>query len=150
MRRVVTLLTLSLFWGNASLAQDAPSLNVDAAKEYCAKEWEDDFSMQEFCLDQIKTGFDKFVALYQSEEDPVMIEAFSNCRDEWGIDWGMVHFCAEQQIDGRGHLPRVLSEVPEDVASRIRSKCQSEWHGDFSMAAFCAEQNVGAWKRLNQ
>ncbi len=101
--------------------------------------------LQEFCLAQGRLNF-----LYESEDDPVMIEAFSNCRAEWGIDWEMVHFCAEQQLEGRDHLPNMLSEVPEDVASRIRTKCQSDWRGDFSMTAFCAEQNVDAWKRLNQ
>ena len=123
--------------------------NEQNVKLHCANEWPNDFSMQDYCVSQNKSGYRGYMALASGNKDPEMKPAFSNCQAEWGIQWDMVEYCAKQQVSGKSDIAMKLDGLPDDVAAVIETQCRSEWRNDFSMVAYCAEQNASGWRNLN-
>jgi hypothetical protein len=92
----VVLIALAL----ASAPFDTKADYVVLAKEHCAREWPDDFQMQNYCLDQQLKGMLQFKAV--SDDLGTKIEkALERCTEEWTRDrlpdWQMIGHCAVEQ-----------------------------------------------------
>lgn len=120
-----------------------------AVKQLCESEWQDDFSMQEYCVNTNKEGHADFMRFATTADMVRFDQPFSNCIREWGIQWEMVAYCAERQLESFESLPEKLSGLPSEIAEAIMSKCSQEWRDDYSMIAYCAETQSKAWKQLN-
>ncbi len=123
--------------------------NEQDVKAHCVGEWQNDFSMQAYCVKQNKAGFDGYSSLIVDNSDGELKPSFVACEAEWGIEWDMVEYCAKQQINGKSEIAQKLSGLPVEVSSVIESQCRSEWGSDFSMVAYCADQNATGWRDLN-
>ena len=89
-----------------ALAQAAPfdtsASYVGLAKQFCAKEWANDFSMQAYCVKQQAKGMLQFKAV--SDELGKAIEpALEQCTEEWTKDrlpdFAMIGYCASKQAE---------------------------------------------------
>lgn len=141
------------FFGIAALASlsSAQSVEWDEAsvKQYCADEWQGDFSMEAYCIDTNKQGHVNFIRLLEKSDLVIFERPFSNCQSEWGIQWDMVTYCANQQIDGYQSLDSKVHGLPADVGRQILDRCAGEWRDDFNMVSYCADRQSSAWKKLN-
>ena len=143
MKRLIVAALTALF-ATCALAE----FDADAAKAFCETEWENDFQMVAFCVDQQRAGAETLDRLYPDLDD-IMSERLAVSEDEWGQDMKMRAFCLEQQISARAALPATSAELPEDIAGIIRDLCTADWGTDFQMLVFCTEQQVAAWRQLN-
>ncbi|KGG12707.1 MULTISPECIES: hypothetical protein [Prochlorococcus] len=65
------------------------SINADI-RSNCFKEWGDDYSMVEFCIEEQTKARNN---VYRSPGNNIK----NNCLNEWGDDYSMVEFCIEEQ-----------------------------------------------------
>lgn len=89
-----------------ALAQAAP-FDMDAdyvqlARQFCAKEWPDNFEMQSYCLKQQATGMLQFKAVSDELGKPIE-KTLEHCTEEWTKDrlpdFAMIGHCATRQAD---------------------------------------------------
>jgi hypothetical protein len=142
---IAVLIAMVISSGEFASAQTL-SWNEEAVKSLCANEWTDDFTMQAYCVEQNKKGFEGFSKLAAKSE---FFQSFEKCKSDWDIKWDMVRYCAEQQVAGRNKLPAIIKNIPNDVGSKIVNKCKGEWDPDFNMIAYCAERAAEGWRQLN-
>ena len=122
----------------------------EEVKAHCIAEWPDDFSMQAYCMEQNREGFDGFNRLAEVNAGTILEPALARCVEEWAVQWDMVEYCATQQIEGSEQAPTAVVGLPEEVANTILAQCDRQWGNDFSMVAYCAEQQAGSWRSMNQ
>jgi hypothetical protein len=88
------------------LAQAAPFDTkadfLDLAKQHCAGEWPNDFSMQNYCLKGQAEGMLRFKAASDTIGKPLE-KALEKCTEQWTKarvpDWSMIGYCAKNQAD---------------------------------------------------
>lgn len=135
----------------APFIAQADSLDLPAAKKYCAATWVDDFEMQAYCLEEIIQGRQaaiEYKALNFREN--LKIEASLDfCEEKWGVQWDMTSHCMSNQLQGYIDLIKHRQKVPADVARTILNHCFDEWRPQLDMVAFCADKQVKAWEILN-
>jgi hypothetical protein len=144
-QKVAILIAIIICSGGFASAQTL-SWDEEAVKSLCADEWTDDFTMQAYCVEQNKKGFEGFSRLATKSE---FSQSFEKCKADWDIKWDMVRYCAEQQVAGLTKIPAIIKDIPSDVGSKIVNKCTSEWDPDFNMIAYCAERATEGWRQLN-
>ena len=147
--KTICALLVWFFTLSASVVAGPVAWNEQDVKSHCESEWQNDFSMQAYCVKVNKAGFHGYSSLTADNIDGELKPSFIACEAEWGIQWDMVEYCATQQINGKSEIAQKLNGLPADVSSVIESQCRSEWGSDFSMVAYCAEQNATGWRDLN-
>jgi hypothetical protein len=63
----------------------------------CFKQWNTNYRMVEFCIEQQTEALSK---LQRTSSSPIM----SRCRDQWNENYRMINFCIEQQSDSANRL----------------------------------------------
>lgn len=83
----------------------------EGVKEYCAEDWPNDYSMQEFCVDQQTEAALKLKAVierYQGAPNSPEYRALGKCVEDWekgtSYDFTMVEFCWNQQVEAMNRL----------------------------------------------
>ena len=148
MRLLVTLSAALILIGNLGWSQGLV-WDENAVKGHCASEWQEDFSMQAYCIKTNKNGYSEFVGLENSVDIDRFGTPFQNCRSEWGVRWDMVAYCAKQQIEGYKSLDNIVQGISDDVSQSILRRCTDEWTNDYNMIGYCAKTQSNAWKALN-
>ncbi|MDX8443866.1 hypothetical protein [Mesorhizobium australafricanum] len=84
----------------ALITADDPMAGIKAG---CAAEWPDDYSMQEFCIDNQSKSLSQVADIYHSNQDDQERAILAKCYKDWrtatGSNWVMVEFCYQQQHD---------------------------------------------------
>lgn len=82
---------------------------VGLAKQHCARQWPDDFRMQEHCLKLAAQGMVELKAVHD-EFGTKLEKALEECVELWTEDrlpdWRMIGYCAKQQADAYERLRR--------------------------------------------
>jgi hypothetical protein len=141
--------SLPLIFLAVQVAAEIPVWDEAAVKEYCKSEWADDFSMQAYCVNKNKEGFESYLEMKTKNAVTELESSFSACETEWQIQWDMVEYCSSKQVDGYNNISAILSSLPSDAAKIVSDKCSREWGTDFSMVEYCLEKDASAWRELN-
>lgn len=89
-----------------ALAQSAPfdtkADYIELAKQFCAKDWPDNFEMQGYCLKQQAKGMVQFKSVSDDLGKPIE-KALEKCVEEWTKDrlpdFSMIGYCATRQAE---------------------------------------------------
>jgi ferredoxin len=89
-----------------ALAQAAPfdtkADYIGLTKQFCAKDWPDNFEMQAYCLKQQAQGMLQFKAVSDELGKPIE-KALEHCTEEWTTDrlpnFAMIGYCATKQAE---------------------------------------------------
>lgn len=143
-RHFLTAVLLTVIYASAAIA----GFDRDAAKTFCESEWENDFRMIAYCVNQQRKGAQELDRL-RPDLDDAMLERLAVCESEWRQDMQMQAYCLGQQMSAREALPAEFEGLPENVAGIIRDLCTADWGTDFRMLRYCTKQQAKAWKQLN-
>lgn len=79
---------------------DTSASYIGLAKQHCAREWPDDFQMQQHCLKEQAAGMLQFKAVSDELGKPIE-KALEKCTEAWTKDrlpdWQMIGHCAVEQ-----------------------------------------------------
>lgn len=100
MARIVLLFVLPFFFATSAIGDE----HLDAkVKENCKLEWQTDYQMIKYCIDQQYEAWGKVSArLSKYPEGSEERNIVSRCAAEWpgttgGFDFTMVEYCSENQ-----------------------------------------------------
>lgn len=83
----------------------------NGVRENCAADWPDDYSMQEFCINQQVEAAQRLNAVierYGTKGETAESRVLDKCASDWqkgdGFDYTMVEFCWNQQAEALNRL----------------------------------------------
>lgn len=127
----------------------ADQVDVAGAEAQCRRQWQSDFSMQEFCLEQQANALAELRSREFDLPPELAADIVDMCLANWRTDADMVVFCLGQQEQAAAALRVQVRGVPADIASNIEGQCRRQWPADLDMVNFCRNEQAAAWRRLN-
>lgn len=121
-----------------------------AVRAHCEKEWDTDFEMVKYCVDnqeQAGAELDQLGSAFPTGTQGGDILKF--CAAKWEDDLEMSHYCAKNQFDAAAWVASYApDDVPSDIRDVILQQCTAKWEQDFEMVQYCAKNQTEAWLDL--
>jgi len=93
----------------ASAPFDTKADYVQLARDFCGREWPDNFEMQVYCVKQQASGMLQFKTVSDELGKPIE-KALERCTEEWTKDrlpnFAMIGYCATRQAEAYRALHR--------------------------------------------
>jgi len=114
-------------------------------KEDAEADWEGDYQMQQYQIDNQTEAYEDLLAL--NIDDEVKETVLKNAFDNWGFDFQMVQYEYENQMDAYNEIQAL--DIDTAIKQEILDDAFDRWGDDFQMVLYEYENQLEAYEGLD-
>ncbi|URN92477.1 MAG: hypothetical protein NAG76_11250 [Candidatus Pristimantibacillus lignocellulolyticus] len=122
-----------------------PIVVANKIKDYAIQEWEDDYSMQKYIIDEQTESYQNLLTVVIDSEVKNII--MKNAFDNWQYELDMVEYEYTYQLEAYNKMIKI--KPSNDVQQRILDKALKDWAPDFEMVIYDYEQQLKDYAEIN-